>query len=171
MKKDDIKTKENIAKLEKVIEEKKSIPKEIKEKISANTFENIIFAVIVFVYLGALNLGMANIPTENYLMDLKVFSILLLVTTIIMLEVAYKRDKANLWLHSVEFMIIAIFTLYLIYFYSMYYNTFGNIVFSFGAVCFIYYAIKIFVLKRKTIKDYNKKLIDIGEIVKNKERN
>ncbi len=68
-------------------------------------------------------------------------------------------------------MIIAIFTLYLIYFYSMYYNTFGNIVFSFGAVCFIYYAIKIFVLKRKTIKDYNKKLIDIGEIVKNKERN
>ena len=33
MKKDDIKTKENIAKLEKVIEEKKSIPKEIKEKM------------------------------------------------------------------------------------------------------------------------------------------
>ena len=171
MKKDDIKTKENIEKLEKVIEEKKSIPKEIKEKISANTFQNIIFAIIVFVYLGALNMGMINIPTENYLMDLKVFSMLLLIITIITLEFAYKKDKTNLWLHSVELMMLAIFTLYLIYFYSMYYNTFGSIVFSFGIVCLIYYAVKIFILKRKTIKDYNKKLIDIGEIVKSKERN
>jgi hypothetical protein len=151
-----------------VIEEKNKIPKEIKEKIGSQLFQNIIFAVIIFVYLGALNLGMANIPTENYLMDLKVFSFILLAITIIFFELAYNKDKSELWLHGIEIMGVSIFTVYLIYFYSIYYNTFGNILFSFAFVYFLYYAIKIIIMRRKTIKNY-KNLTDIGEIVKKKE--
>ena len=109
MKKDDIKkrqTKENIESLGKVIEENKKIPKEIKEKINSRRFENIVFAVLILVYLFALNLGMTNIPTENYLTDLKVFSILLVFGTIILFEMAYKKDESRLWLHGIEVMVI-----------------------------------------------------------------
>ena len=168
MKKDDKKTKENIENLGKVIEESKKIPKEVKEKINSKRFENILYAVIILIYLGALNLGMTNIPTENYLMDLKVFAIVLLVGTIILFELAYRKDISDLWLHGVEVMIISIFTMYLIYLYSIFYNTFGNIVFSAFFIYLIYYLVKIFVTKKIIIKRYNKSLVDIGEIVKKK---
>lgn len=151
-----------------VIEEKNRIPKEIKEKNSSLLFSNVFFAVVIFVYLGALNLGMSNIPTENYLMDLKVFSILLLGVTIILFELAYNKDKSELWLHGIEVMGVSIFTVYLIYFYSIYFNTFGNILFSFAFAYFIYYVIKVIIMRRRTIKNY-KNSTDIGEIVKKKE--
>lgn len=167
MKKEDTKTKDNIEKLGKVIEEKNKIPKELKNKISSNTFQNVILAVIILVYLGAINLGMSNIPTENYIMDLKIFSIMLLIITIGLFEIAYKKDKGELWLYAIEVMIISMFTVYLIYFYSIYYNTFGTIVFSVAILYLIYYAIKIFIMKRRTIKNY-KNSNDIGEIVKKK---
>ena len=166
MKKENIKAKENIENISIVIEEKKKIPKNIKDKISAKILENIIFSIVVTIYLSGLNLGMSNIPTENYLIDLKVFSMILLISTIILFEIAYKKDKSGLWLHGIEVMVIAVFTIYLIYLYSIYYNSFGSIVFSFAFIYIIYYAIKCFFMKRKIVIDYNKSLIDIGEIVK-----
>lgn len=166
MKKENAKTKENIEKLGQVIEEKKKIPKEVKEKISSKIFENVIFAAIILVYLGALNIGMRNIPTENYIMDLKVFGMSLLVLTIVVFELAYKKDKGSLWMHGVEIMVIAVFTMYLIYLYSIYYNTYGTVLFTASILYLIYYGIKILIERKKTIKNYNKSLTDIGEIVK-----
>lgn len=168
MKKEDEKTRENIDKLSKVIAEKKKIPQNIKDKINAKIFENLLFVAVIIVYLGALNLGMVNIPTENYLVDLKVFGVILLVVTIILIEIAYKKDKGSLWIHSIELMVLSFFTMYLVYFYSIYYNTFGTIIFSFIFICMIYYTIKILVARKRIIKEYNKSLIDIGEIVKKK---
>lgn len=158
--------KNNIEKLSKVIEEKKKIPKEIKEKMNSKMFENIIFVAVILVYLGALNLGMANIPTDNYIMDLKVFSMMLLVVTIVTFEIAYKKDKGDIWLHGVEIMLVAIFTMYLIYFYSIFYNSYGSVIFTFSLAYLVYYGIKILIQKRQIIKEYNKSLVDIGEIVK-----
>ncbi len=166
MKKENAKTKGNIENLSKVIEEKKKIPQKIKEQISSKRFENIIFAVVMIVYLIALNLGMANIPTENYLVDLKVFSVMLLCISIILFELAYKKDVGDLWLHAIEIMIISIFTAYLMHLYSIYYNTFGSIIFIAAAIFLIYYVIKILLMKRSIIKKYNKSLVDINEIVK-----
>ncbi len=167
MKKENIDTKKkNIENLSKVIEEKRKVPKEIKNKINTKRFQNVVIVVILFIYLGALNLGMINIPTENYLMDLKVFSMLLLIGAIILFEVAYRKDKGEIFLYGIEVMVAAVFTEYLIYMYSIFYNTFGSILLSFGVLCLIYYVIKVLVLKRKIIKEYSKSLIDIGEIVK-----
>lgn len=166
MKKENTKAKENIENLSKVIEEKKKIPKAVKEKINSKRFENIIFAVVILIYLGALNLGMQNIPTDNFLMDLKVFGVILLVGAIILFEVAYKKDISTFWMHGIEVMVMSIFTTYLIYLYSIFYNTFGSIIFMAAFIYFIYYVIKILIMKKNIIKQYNKSLIDIGEIVK-----
>lgn len=166
MKKEDIKTKADIENLSKVIETKKQIPKAVKEKITSKVFENVIFAIIIIVYLSALNLGMNNIPTEMYLDDLKVFSILLLASTIFLFERAYKKDNLETWMHGIEIMFITIITTYLIYLYYVYYNTFGTLIFSIVTVFVLYYAIKILIMRRKIIKQYNKSLIDINEIVK-----
>ncbi|MCI9365270.1 MAG: hypothetical protein HFJ54_01195 [Clostridia bacterium] len=106
MRRDERKKKDNLEKLEKEIEAKKKLPKEVKEKINSKVFENVVILVIIMVYFVALNLGMNNIPTENYIMDLKVFSIMLLVITIMTFEFGYKKDDGGIWLHGVEIMAI-----------------------------------------------------------------
>jgi len=77
-----------------------------------------------------------------------------------------KRTSGEIWIHGIELMIVAIFTIYLIYLYSIFYWTYGNIVLSVGGVFIIYFAVKFLILKRKIKKDYVKSLTDIGEIVK-----
>ena len=158
--------KKNIENLEKVMEQKKIIPKEVKDKINAKRFENLIAAIIVLIYLAGLNMGKANIPTDTYIMDLKVFSIMLLIVTIITFEYAYKKDKGGAWLHGIEIMMMAIFTLYLIYLYSIYYSTYDTVLMSVGMLYLIYYIIKILITNMRMKKKYNKSLTDIGEIVK-----
>ena len=158
--------KKNIENFEKLIEEKKKIPKNVKEKINSKAFENIAFAAIIIVYLAALYFGMINIPTDVYITILKILSIILLITTIITYEIGYKKDNGEVWLHGVEIMIIAIFTLYLIYLYSIYYTTFLALIISASIIYLIYYAIKIVVIQRRIEKEYKNSLTDIGEIVK-----
>ena len=85
--------KKNIESLEKVIEEKKKMPNEIKNKINSKVYQNLAIIVIILVYLTSLYFGMNNIPTDMYLSDLKVFSTILMITTIIVFEYAYKKDK------------------------------------------------------------------------------
>lgn len=160
--------KKNIEQLEKVVEEKKKIPKSVKEKINSKVFENIIIAAIFIVYFGSLSFGMDNIPTDMYLNDLRIFSILLLATTIILFEYGYKKDNGEIWIHGVEVMAVAIFTLYLIYLYSIYYATYSILLFIAGLIALVYYAIKIVITQRMVETSYKKSLRDIPEIVKNK---
>ncbi len=162
--------KKNIEQIEKIIEEKKKIPKSVKEKINAKVFENMVIVAIIMIYVAALNIGMTNIPTDTYIMDLKVFSVILLIATILIFEFGYKKDNGGLWLHGVEVMVIAIFTLYLIYFYSIYYSNYGTLLISAGIVFLIYFAIKMIITQKRIESQYNKSLTDIGEIVKNKSR-
>jgi len=158
--------KKNIEQLEKVIEEKKKIPKEVKEKINSKAFINIAIAAIIIVYLGTLNFGMNNISTDIYIICLRVFSIVLLVVSIFLFEFGYRKDNGEIWLHGVESMAIAIFSLYLIYFYSIFYSNYGKVILTAGIIVLIYYAIKIVIIQRRIEKEYIKSLTDIGEIVK-----
>ena len=158
--------KKNIENLEKELEEKKKIPKDVREKINSKIFENIAYSAIIIVYFAALNFGMANIPTDNYIFYLKIFSVMFLIITIFSFEFAYKKDKGELWLHAIEVLVVSVFTIYLIYFYSIFYRTYGTLLFSAGIIFLIYFAIKIVILQRRIEKEYKKSLIDIGEIVK-----
>jgi len=85
--------KKNIENLEKVIEEKKKMPKEVKNKIHLKLYENLAILGFIVVYLTSLYFGMTNIPTDMYLTDLRVFSIILMIVTIIVFEYGYKKDK------------------------------------------------------------------------------
>lgn len=160
--------KKNIEQLEKVMAETKKIPKEIKDKINSKAFENIVILAIIIMYLIALNFGMSNIPTDMYIKDLQVFSIMLLISSIILFEYGYKKDNEGLWLHGVEILIVSIFTLYLVYLYSIYYSSYGTLLMSVAVVYLVYYVIKILIIQRKIRTSYKKSLKDIGEIVKNK---
>lgn len=156
----------NIEKLEKVVEEQKKIPETVTRRINSKVLINIGIVVAILVYLSALYFGMLNIPTNMYIGALKILSITLLVLTIAIFEYGYRKDNEEIWLHGVEIMIIAIYTLYLIYLYSIYYSKYWILILSAGIIYLVYFAIKIILIQRKLEMEYKKSLTDISEIVK-----
>ena len=95
----DIKTKkqeeENLKRLEKEIVNKKKLPPEEENKINKKIFENMIIADILMAFFYLISLGSLNIETPIFITDLKVFSIGLIVLTVIIFEISYKKEIAD----------------------------------------------------------------------------
>ena len=104
----------NLEKLEEEIKNKKKLPESEKKSIFKKCIINIIILLIILIYLFCLQIGEQNIQTENYITMLKVFSIILIIGTIMMFEISYRLNKNNIILHSIEILILSFFTLFLI---------------------------------------------------------
>lgn len=157
----------NIQKMEEVIKDKKKIVNEYSKKINKTIFKNIIIAIIFVIYFYFIYLGAQNIESAVYLTDLKVFSIGLLIVSIIIFEYSYKKDNGGLCINGIEVLILAIITLFLIYIYSLCVSrTYTIVIISMLIACVIYFLIKSLVIYIKMKKTYYKSKDDIKEIVK-----
>ena len=145
----------NIEKLEEEIKNKKKLPELEKKSI----FKKCI------IYLFCLQIGEQNIQTENYITMLKVFSIILIIGTIMMFEISYRLNKNNIILHSIEILILSFFTLFLIYGYSLYYGYFYKITIAGIIISAIYYTFKCILIIINSKKKYHKSQNDIKSIV------
>lgn len=157
---------ENIKKLEKEIVHKKELPKEEEEKINKMVFENIVIAIVIMVFLNLISLGSINIETSVFLTDLKVFSILLIIATILLFEYSYRKENGKLCIHGIECFFLALFTLLSIYLYTIYFNDFQLIVASVAFIFAIYYVGKAIFKYNKMKKEYFESINDISEIIK-----
>lgn len=165
MKKKENEIRTNLEKLEEEIENKKKLPELEKKAIFKKCVINIIILLIILIYLFCLQIGEQNIQTENYIMILKVFSIILIVGTIIMFEISYRVNKNNIILHSIEMLILSFFTLFLISGYSLYYGYFYKITIAGMITSGIYYILKCILIIRNSKKKYYKSQNDIKTIV------
>lgn len=157
--------KENIKNMEEMVN-KKDLPKEEKNKINKRVFENILIADLIMAFLYLITLGSLNIETSVFITDLKVFSIGLIIFTIILFEYSYKKENANVCIHGIECLVLAIFTLFSIYLYSIYFRDFHLIVASISYLFSIYYVAKAIILQVKMKKKYFESINDINEIIK-----
>lgn len=158
--------KENIENLEREIKTKKELPIDVEEKINKKIFENVVIADIVMIFLYFIGLGSLNIETNIFLTDLRVFSIGLIVFTIILFEYSYRKENGNICIHGIECLILAIFTLLSIYLYTLYFKKFHMIVASVSLLFAVYYVGKSIILYKKIQKQYINGLNDINEIIK-----
>ena len=76
---------------EKEIIKKKRLPQEIKDEIYKKVFYNIFFAIGIIIYFMFLNLGFYNIEKNIFIQDAYVFSIVILVLSIILFEKSYRN--------------------------------------------------------------------------------
>lgn len=157
---------EGIEQLEKEIVNKKKLPQDEENKINKKVFENMIIADILMAFFYLISLGSLNIETPIFMTDLKVFSIGLIILTIILFEISYKKENGNLCIHGIECMVIAIFMLFSTYLYTAYIKEFYMYVSIFAYISGIYYAIKSIIIYRKMKKKYIASLSDIDEIIK-----
>ena len=157
----------NIQKIEETIKQRKNINVEYKKKIRSKIFENIIIAIAFTAYYYLVYLGSINIESEVLLIDLKTFSIGLLITAIAIFEISYKKENDNLAVHGIEVLILAIITLFAIYMYSLFVSRFFIlIIVSISFITIIYFLIKSLIIYFKMQNSYIKSKDDIKEIIK-----
>lgn len=156
MKKNMLKDIENIKQERKLSKETEKI---IKNELIAYWAIGISFIILIMVFQIAASALPKNIAIKIY----NVCSIELLIFTIVVFEVAYKKDNGKLALCGVETLVISIFTLFAPYVFYV----FSDIVkYILIAVIDVYYIIKIIATYCSEKKKYLLEKSDITEIIK-----
>lgn len=154
---------------EAITEEKKKnkkMSKEYEAKANKNIFKNVIIAIVILMFCILKILGYMNIREETFIVDLKVFSISILIFAIILFEKSYKDINLSLFIHGIEALFISIITLCEVYIYQLFTDKFVMVIAIEAILISVYYIIKCIRIYRKTKKEYLKSLSDISEIVK-----
>lgn len=161
---------DKVEELGKELATKIQIPKDVKEKIYAKIFKEIGIAILIFLYFLLLNLGYVKLEKEVFNEDLHNFAGILIVSTVIVFEIAYKKDSGEIALHGVELLVLSVITLFMPYIY-FYRGITLKFLYSFSSMYIaIYYAIKSLVVYEREIKKYKDSLSDVKEIVEKSEK-
>lgn len=140
--------------VKKDLKSKNKLPKTEERKLSSVVFENLCVAIAVMIYLFFIILGFINIKEEVYVVDLKVFSFIILVIAILLFERAYKKDSGKLCAFGIETLFLAIATMGLLYINIELQNIFLPIAASISMIFAIYYVAKSIYLYSKLKKKY-----------------
>lgn len=153
-----------LEKIEEEIKKQTTIPEEKKKKINKRIFKNIILAIVIVLYFIFINLGFYNLEPAKFLKDLHVFSIITIGITIIVFEMAYKKDNSELAIHGIEALAVSICTLITIYIREYYISKFSYIVNTIAILFAIYYVAKSIVIYIKLRKKALRRVSDIDKI-------
>ena len=159
-------TQENIQKFDEEYKRSRIIPKDYKKKILNRILKNSIIAVIVIAYLVALNVLSLHIETTQYILGIKILCVTLAIVSVTYFELSYRKDNGYLFMHGVEFLVLATITLFSVYAYSLFFVTYNSILLYILIAVVIYYIIKTICTLKNMKTEYYKSHNDIKEIVK-----
>lgn len=156
----------DLSKVEEEIEKQTKIPKEKKKVIYGRVFENIAIALGIMIYFIFINLGYINIKPQNFVIDLRVFSITSIVITVLIFEYAYKKNSDKYAISGIEVLVFSIVNLFLEAVYNNYQDKFMYIVAIVPVIFAIYYLIKSLIIYIKLRKKALKQASDVYKISK-----
>ena len=145
------------------MEEEKENNKIIRKKI----FENIIIAIAMMIYFIIINFSYLRMEESILLQGIKIASIVILFFSIIIFEVAYRKDSGRIAINGIEVLVLAIHTLTIwtvINRFKIEFDTYVLISTYAFAISYILKSINIYTIEKKKYLD---SLSDIHEIVSN----
>lgn len=159
---------ENIEKFDEEYKKSKVIPKEYKKKIKNRVLKNSSIALIAIIYLIAINWLSLKLETQVYITIIKILCIFGTITSVVFLELSYRKDNGYIFMHGIEFLVLTTVTLFSEYAYVLFYKTYNIILACILMGIVVYYIIKTIVTIKYMKRDYYNSLNDIKEIVKKK---
>ena len=138
------------------------------ENVSKKIIWNIIILIIIEAFLSVLYVGSYKLEENLFFYGIKYASFLLLLISIIIFEIAYRKDKGTMAISGIETLILSINTLVSVNVIKKINISFQNYIIGSIIVFLLYYILKIIVIYTKYKREYLKGLSDIQEIVSNK---
>lgn len=165
-----VKQQKQIEIIEKQIKEQEKLSKEKISKVYKNIFKNICFSITILLYFILIVCGYNLINQKTFVILLKAISMLLISATIIVFEIAYKKDSGKITVSGIELLIVSICTLFSVRAYIIYNAKFESLLVSFSLLFAIYYigkSIKEYIKEKKKVK---KEVSDINNIEQEEKR-
>ena len=152
------------------IEESKEEKKKIDKSLLKDIITNFVYVILIAIYIICFNSQHETIQTNILPYYINISSMAFLAIAIVMLEIAYRKDKAKMFVYGIEFIVLAIFTILIQHMPKIIKCSIEQYT-QIGLATFVaYYIIKIGILYTKRKHDELKSLSDIKEIVKEEPR-
>ena len=134
--------------------------------MSQNVYINLIYITLITIYFIFFNIIEKYINPDIFLIYIKATSFVFLILTILIFEKAYKTDNDAIALNGIEFLVLSIFTLLILYIPRVF--EISNTTYILSGLCLFiaYYLIKNILIYTRERKEELDKLSDIKEIVK-----
>lgn len=152
--------------IEEQIKKNNTTFKEEISKVYKDIFINIIYANAILIYFILLIIGYKTIEKNIFLTGIKVISIALIMLTICIYEIAYKKDSGKWAKRGIELMFLSISTLLSLKIYLHYNNKFVSIITLVALLFAIYYVGNSIIIYMKQKKEAKKYKNDIRKIAK-----
>ncbi|MCI8309251.1 MAG: MFS transporter [Clostridia bacterium] len=147
----------------------KKLSKETKEKIFSRIFFNIIFLIVMMGITLIINFSYTKMTISDFEKYIKIVQVAMAIISIVLFEIAYRKDTMKIGLIAIEFVIFGLAILFVPYMYIFNSNTdFLKLVISAYA---IYYVAKSIVSSLLIRSNYLKdNMSDVKEIVKDEKK-
>ena len=148
-----------------IIRERKLLPFEVKIKIINNVFYNCILFIVMMLLTLVINVAFNRFSIRYFESYVNAFQILCAISSVTILEIAYRKNNGILGLYGVEFLVYSIALLFVPYMYLSKGNLefLRTVILVFVAYYFIKSLITLIYLRNKYLKD---NISDVKEIVK-----
>ena len=145
---------------------KSVLTKDRKKRIYSEIAKSILMAILIVLIYIEIEISYNVIKADVFIMALNIASLIGIVFTIILFEVAYKKDGGSVTFYSIEAMVISISYILLIYTYSFYKSDFKFVISIFMTISTVYYLLKSIViffkgkrkLKMESLAEYGKEM-------------
>lgn len=148
--------------IEKIKKERK-LSQEIEKKIFNRAIINGIIGACMLVVVMSFMIIKNSVEKTTAIFIYKISTIVALIITLSIIEIAYKKDSGKLAIISVELLVLSIFVLFSPFIYM---RMSYKIVYAFLGIISLYYALKIIKIYYNEKKQYLMKISDITDIVK-----
>ena len=137
------------------------------KKVNEKVFENIIIAIPIMLYFIIINFTYYRIEETMLQIGLKILSMTILILSIVIFEIAYKKDSGKLAINGIEILVLASHTLSIMQVVEIAKIKFTTYILISSYVFVIYYILKAAILYTIDKRKYLKSLSDIKDIVNN----
>lgn len=148
--------------IESEFESKQKMPIEIKKATLKSIIQNLIMVLVILVLLTVICFMGENNIKDNFSIHLKVISTILVGISIILFEIAYRKEKANTCFWAIELLVLGMIIMFVPYLTQYAKNIVLGIAIGFG----IYYLVKLIAIIIKKYKEFLNEKSDVKEIIK-----
>ena len=137
------------------------------KKVNEKVFENIIIAVAIMLYFIIINFSYYRVEQNILQTVLKIVSMVILLSSIIIFEIAYKKDSGKIAIYGIEILVLASHALSIMQVVEITKVKFTTYILISGYIFVIYYILKAAILYTIDKRKYLESLSDIKDIVNN----
>lgn len=135
--------------------------------MSKDKVKDVLLVIFIIIYFMSINFIYYKISEEKLIFLFKVIGIIILTISIIIMEIAFRKNKDSLAVTSIEVLLLAIHSETIMHIVKMGNLKYSSYIFVSAIMFIVYYIGKMIYIQTRERKKYLESLSDIKEIVKN----